>query len=174
MDAWICLTVVGGREFAAATEVEKLGRNAFVPCEYVQTRGRGKGGKPVVRSRRVPMMPGYLFIRCDGDVPWFALTLVRSRRGPIITGALRYPGGLLARFAQSDIDALRAAAAQSDRPSGGRGYRRGDIVRARVGKYDTTVEARVVEIKSGLLRLESVLLGRAHRYDRRPDQVEAA
>lgn len=170
---WICLTVVGGREFAAAFEIEKLGPSAFVPYEYTQTRARGKGGKPVVRSRRVPLMPGYLFVRCDGDVPWFALSIIRERRGPIITGVLRYPGGPLARFAQSDIDALRAAAARSAGPSG-RGYRRGDIVRARVGRYDTTVEARVVEIKSGLLRLESVLLGRATRYDRRPDQVEAA
>lgn len=154
---WICLKAIGGREFAAARDVERLGGDAFVPWEYVQRRARGKMGRPILRAHRAPMLPGYVFCQWRGEIPWHPLRLVE----PIIGCLMR--DSRPAMFPQSDIDTLKSAAIASAGPAGGKGFRRGDMVRIAAGHPYEGWETRLLEIKDDIVRLEVSALGKLHR-----------
>lgn len=169
---WIVLCAAGGFERDAVRAINKHGGAATVPMQYVEI-SMAYGGK-----RKIPkaIMPGYVFATWLHEPPFAALRDIKTPRGnTLIWGALTHAGGGLAYVTQSEIDALEAMAAATAGVSGGPGYRRGDMVRQRLGNASgAEIIARVTDIVGNLLSLETTMLGRVVAFQRTIDQVEAA
>ena len=136
---WYVLAVTVGRERTVEHKIRDEGLATMLPCDRITVRGVGKGGRVVAYERRVPMLPGYLFVGA-GVMPWRVVAGVKGVRGHLNVD------GEPAVLSDADVDRVRALYQQT--------RRRGRFV----------IGDRVQVARRGLGGIEGVLreIGRSH------------
>lgn len=150
MTSWLVLCAAGGHEIMAATVVERCSGSGYVPMLMSED------------LRKRAMLPGYVFARWLGEIPWSKLDLPKTPRGDKLIYGYLAPAGSEepARVFQHEIDRMMwvaQAAAQNIRTP-----RRqvGDLVLQPVGLTGAQVEWEVARVADGFATLQTVMLGK--------------
>ena len=147
---WLILCTAGGSEREAARIIHRNNGAAYIPEVFVAGKQR-------------PLLPGYVFARwLDNAVPWLKLQIHKTPRNmALIYGALCDAGSdELATVTQTEIDVMEAFANQTAKQEGMSRHKAGDLLPQRIGLTGAEIPWRVTEIHGGLLRLETMMMGR--------------
>ena len=166
---WYALQSVPMKEFAAFTALRRHGMTGFLPVEYRWRRHN----RWTRRRMRVayPMFVGYLFVQCDGELPWMTLLEIDAVRGvvafdgkpaPIADSAMR---GLMR---VSGVSVPHRASVNTHRS-----LRPGDLAMIAAGPFrDRTVT--IEQIDKGKARIFLDLFGVVRPIDVPLEHLEAA
>ena len=150
MTSWLVLCTAGGFERDAARIIHRNHGAAYIPEVFIA-------------GQRKRLLPGYVFARwLDHDPPWLKLQIHKTTRGmALIYGALIRAGSdELATVSQRDIDVMEAFANQTAKAERMTRHKVGDLMPVKIGMNGGEVQMRVAEIHDGLLRLETMMMGR--------------
>jgi len=164
---WHLLVTRPGREFKAQAALDGIASSTLVPYDEKEVVTVKKLGKRGLRTRRYPILTGYLPAEFRGPVPWLVLTAV-----PDLMGVVAF-GGKPAVLSQADIDAIRRLHGKRVDSATHRALRVGDSIAITGGPfagYDSIITA----ILADKIVCDVMMFSQALTIELSADKVERA
>lgn len=126
---WYALRTAPQREFKAADAIMRMGGKTITPYEIQYKRTQGKGGKPIVKETKTPLITGYVFAGFD-YAPWRKI-----KEDDKIIGIVTIDG-VPARLTSSDLSCLNTMHKNAFRLSRhNKSFQPGDKIRIMEGPF---------------------------------------